>query len=89
MSKANRIQRAVLKAEPACRLCAQRGAAVPATTARPIVAIDQGGALVRSNFQPLCDRHAGMDLKLNPALARILRRKLRQRLVEAGDRRRA
>ena len=83
MSKADKVRRAVLRAEPHCRICAREGLSVAALTVVPIVALDQGGRALRSNLQPVCARH-GAPEKRSPALARILRRRLRMEAVQRG-----
>lgn len=87
MKRAERVRRNILRAEPNCRLCASLGREERAEAVRPIVPVKQGGTWAKRNLQPVCRRHAGIDNSKNPALARILRRKLRQREAEARNKR--
>lgn len=83
MSKRDKVRRAILRAEPHCRICARGGEEVPAVTVAPIVAIEQGGRRSRDNLQPVCARH-GQPAQRAPALARIVRRRLRMEAARRG-----
>lgn len=84
MKRRERVTRNILQREPNCRPCAALGIEVPAVAVTPVVEIKQGGTWAKRNLQPVCHRHAGADNSKSPALARILRRKLRQRQIEQG-----
>lgn len=81
-NKTDRVRAAVLRAEPNCRVCSRAGHEVRAVTIAPIVPIEMGGTTTRRNLQPVCARHVRPLVKA-PALARILRRRLRQKAAEA------
>jgi hypothetical protein len=83
-NKVDRVRAVVLRTEPHCRVCAHAGQEVRAVTIAPIVPLDMGGRMARRNLQPVCARHIA-PLAKAPALARILRRRLRQKAAEARD----
>lgn len=53
-----RLRRAILRDEPNCRECASEGETTKATHCDHIRPLCLGGATIKSNLQPLCERHS-------------------------------
>lgn len=73
-----RIRRALLKAEPNCRLCAAEGKETKATHADHIKAKCFGGSNEQGNYQPLCAAHSRSKSGREGALMRAIKRRLRK-----------